>query len=328
MVNEKQIMPIAWNNANRRHFENKGYSYTKQGDIFYPRIKDFSHGADYPIAIVCDECGQPYSQSYCFYRKRRDQKHEIKDVCQQCKQMIQSGKYYANCLKQCNLHGYTLLSTPNDMKRNSSNIEYICPRHGVQTIKEHNMEYGKGCRKCANEANAQKYKKETKEVSKHIEKCGGILMNPLEYVNQAKKNLLISCPLCKHPFVTSYRVFTQHGGQLCNGCSDGKRSIGEKYIKQYLDEHKLEYIEQYWFPDCRDVNPLPFDFYLPSENLIIEFDGRQHFGETGYFSYSYEETHRHDEIKNNYCKSHNITLIRIPYWHINKIYSILNQQFS
>ena len=35
---------------------------------------------------------------------------------------------------------------------------------------------------------------------------------------------------------------------------------------------------------------------------------------------------KHDEIKNNYCKSRNIDLIRIPYWDIDNISNILSQR--
>ena len=47
---------------------------------------------------------------------------------------------------------------------------------------------------------------------------------------------------------------------------------------------------------------------------------------TNYFTYSFEDTKRHDEIKNNYCKANGIRLIRIPYWNIDKIEQILDKE--
>ena len=104
------------------------------------------------------------------------------------------------------------------------------------------------------------------------------------------------------------------------------RSVGEKRIRRYLEDNNIYFVSQKWFSDCRDINTLPFDFYLPDENTIIEFDGRQHFGETNYFTYSFEATKKHDEIKNNYCKVNGIYLIRIPYWNIDKIEEILDKE--
>ena len=127
---------------------------------------------------------------------------------------------------------------------------------------------------------------------------------------------------------TSIINFTQHGGQLCPKCSHNNESIGESYVRIYLENHKINFEKEKWFPDCRDQNPLPFDFYLPKLNTIIEFDGRQHFDEVDHFHYSLETVQKHDSIKNNYCHDHNINLIRIPYTKMNKIDDILNNKLN
>ena len=103
-------------------------------------------------------------------------------------------------------------------------------------------------------------------------------------------------------------------------------SIGESKIKHYLNNKKINFIFQKWFDDCRDRNPLPFDFYLIDLNTIIEFDGRQHFEETEHFTYPLELVQKHDKIKNEYCYKNCINLIRIPYWNINKINQILDKE--
>jgi hypothetical protein len=65
---------------------------------------------------------------------------------------------------------------------------------------------------------------------------------------------------------------------------------------------------------------LLFDFYLPEHNILIEYDGEQHFKPKSFYRCSIEtakksfnELKRNDIIKNEYCKKNNITLIRIPY---------------
>lgn len=150
-------------------------------------------------------------------------------------------------------------------------------------------------------------------------------MNKTDYKNRFEKNLQILCPECGKPFFTSLVLFTQHGGQVCDACL-GAESVGEQRIRRYLEAHKIKFVPQKWFLDCRDIRPLPFDFYLPDYNTLIEFDGRQHFGETDYFTYSFEETKKHDEIKNTYCKANGIYLMRIPYWNMDKIEAILDNK--
>ena len=104
-----------------------------------------------------------------------------------------------------------------------------------------------------------------------------------------------------------------------------KESNGERAVRLYLENHDIDYVQGKWFKDCRDVNPLPFDFYLPNENKMIEFDGEQHFREKHFFAYDFEKNQRHDAIKNKYCEENNISLIRIPYWKIYKVNDILDE---
>ena len=57
-------------------------------------------------------------------------------------------------------------------------------------------------------------------------------------------------------------------------------------------------------------------------NRFIEFDGRQHFSgpEASWKkTRTLEEIQQADEIKNKYCKEHNIVLKRISYFQISKI---------
>lgn len=96
----------------------------------------------------------------------------------------------------------------------------------------------------------------------------------------------------------------------CPKCISSK---GELYIADYLAKHGVEFVPQYKFADCRDINPLPFDFMIRinGKMKLIEFDGSQHFNNTLFHNNS---VLRHDEIKNRYCKDNGIELLRIPYW--------------
>ena len=65
--------------------------------------------------------------------------------------------------------------------------------------------------------------------------------------------------------------------------------------------------------------------------FLCEYDGQQHYKPIifGDFTYDeavvkYEELIQRDNIKNNYCKKHNIDLLRIPYWDYDNIENILN----
>lgn len=234
---------------------------------------------------------------------------------------------YNRAIQICSEKNYTLLTPKENIERNITYVEYKCPNpnHPPQKMRIANLLCGKECPLCGRESIASKNKMNIEEVKERIKECKGELLNEEEYKNSRERNLFISCPECKKPFKTSFVLFTQHGGQVCPECSNVE-SVGEKRIRLFLEEHNISFIPQKWFPDCKAIKPLPFDFYLPEKNLIIEFDGRQHFKETSYFHYTLEETQEHDRIKNEYCKSNNISLLKIPYTKINKIETLLTEE--
>lgn len=98
-------------------------------------------------------------------------------------------------------------------------------------------------------------------------------------------------------------------------------SIGEANIKSILNQNKIQYVAQQTYDDLRGKNGnyYRYDFYLPDYNRLIEFDGEQHFqyrtdNSTWNTKERFEEIQKHDKIKNEYALSHNIELVRIPYW--------------
>lgn len=75
---------------------------------------------------------------------------------------------------------------------------------------------------------------------------------------------------------------------------------------------------------------MPFDFYIKEFNLCIEFDGEQHYRENNYFGGNniFKETQKRDKIKNKYCKDNDINLLRIPYWELDSVEDILDEEFE
>lgn len=113
------------------------------------------------------------------------------------------------------------------------------------------------------------------------------------------------------------------GSNLTNGhtksCGCITGSIGEENIAEILRENGVKFIREQTFDDLINPKtnaPLKCDFAIFKDGKlshIIEFDGVQHFKETGFFG-KLEDVQYRDEIKNQYCKDNNIPLIRIPYW--------------
>lgn len=123
------------------------------------------------------------------------------------------------------------------------------------------------------------------------------------------------------------RVFSSRPGNFmtyksCPLCSKDGKSKGEEKILNILKSMDIKFVREKRFGDCRNVRPLPFDFYLPDKNMIIEYDGEQHF-KPKFNGESFENIKKTDKIKNEYCNSKNIKLIRIPYTEFDNIEDIL-----
>lgn len=105
--------------------------------------------------------------------------------------------------------------------------------------------------------------------------------------------------------------------QKIQSCGCSRESHGERKVKLILEKNNINFKQEYCFKDLK--NPLTnqslrFDFYLPEQNLCIEYDGEQHFiDSSNYFFEKLEVIQAKDNIKNEYCKNKDIKLIRIPY---------------
>ena len=111
-------------------------------------------------------------------------------------------------------------------------------------------------------------------------------------------------------------------------------SKGEKRVAKYLDNKNIKYKRQYKFNDCKYKRELPFDFYISSLNIAIEYDGEDHYmiftrGKSEAYEKAFNRfinTKIRDTIKTIYCKENNIKLIRIPYWDFDRIEEILEKE--
>jgi hypothetical protein len=101
-------------------------------------------------------------------------------------------------------------------------------------------------------------------------------------------------------------------GKGCPICIESK---GEKEIRNILLNKNIKFIPQYKFNDCKNINRLPFDFYLPDYNICIEYHGEQHYKPIKWFGGDkvFSELVKRDKIKLEYCKLNNIKLCTISY---------------
>ena len=102
-----------------------------------------------------------------------------------------------------------------------------------------------------------------------------------------------------------------------NGCRFCSESGGEETIAYTLDSNGVTYKQEWVFDGLTNAkgNAKRVDFYLEELNMVIEYDGLQHYeaiptwGGEEYLKHNQDS----DERVNKYMELHGITLIRIPY---------------
>ena len=117
--------------------------------------------------------------------------------------------------------------------------------------------------------------------------------------------------------VRGHDLLRKDGNQTVS-CGCFHRSIGAQNIYDCLINNNINFIDEYSFIDLPRSR---FDFAIIENNQVtrlIEFDGEQHFIDIPKWG-GLELQQERDKVKNEYALSHNIPLVRIPYWERNNI---------
>ena len=110
--------------------------------------------------------------------------------------------------------------------------------------------------------------------------------------------------------------------QVLKNRMNNKPSKGEQEIMTLLRKASIPCEREKIFDDFINAR---YDFYLPTMNILIEYDGMQHFKWITFFNKTRTEFLKYqekDRQKNNYALSHKYLLYRIPEWELNNIKSI------
>jgi hypothetical protein len=227
------------------------------------------------------------------------------------------------------VHGTKYLYNKVVYKHNAKKVCITCTKdeQGDFWATPNNHLQGSGCPKCKNDYLHALNKKTHEQFLIDAKLVHGELYDYslVEYVRTNTKVKII----CKKHGIFKQEPKVHIGIDKC-GCPKCQTSKGEDLIRKFLTENNLMFKEQKRFKDCKNKNPFPFDFYLPMYNLCIEYDGQHHFKPIKYFGgeIAFKKTLLYDQIKNDYCKNNNISLIRIPYTDFYNIENILTNQLN
>ena len=184
---------------------------------------------------------------------------------------------------------------------NTTPIRIICPIHGEfeQTPKSHLRGYG--CQKCAREYTGLRHKATKGQFIAKAQKLHGNKYNydKVEYVDSVTPVCII-CPKHGEFWQTPNDHLNGRGCPLCN------ESHLEISLRKFLGENKIGFEEHKHFGW---LGRMELDFYIPSCNIGIECQGKQHVGLGGWKEgFDFRGLYERDKRKNELCKENGVRL--------------------
>ncbi len=225
--------------------------------------------------------------------------------CKYCNHKKLQKDYIIRLAKQGSPH-VEILS--NDFERINDYVSCKCLIHNSITTKRiRDIILNRSCYYCGLEKTSDLKRLSESEISERISKINKNIIYVGGYCN-ANTKMKVKCNVCNYEWETYLSTV-----KFCPNCEH--YYTGEKFVENYLIENSIKYIPQKRFDDCRYINTLSFDFYLPDKNICIEYQGQQHYIPIEHFGgeEKFEIQQKRDNIKRNYCKDNHIKLIEISY---------------
>lgn len=215
---------------------------------------------------------------------------------------------------------YEILGT---YENNKNKIEVLHKKcNNVFSIRPNDFlkESSKGCPICGQKDGGLKMRKSPEEYRKEFYKCAdGEYELLTEYISSREK-VKVKHLKCNSEYMIYPLKFTSDG-RRCMFCSN-RTSKSERAICNKLDEIGIEYVHQKRFDDLRSKNykQLSYDFYIPSLNMLLEYNGEQHYMPIRFDGMTEEKAKtkflqqiEKDKQKEEYAKSNNYNFVVIKY---------------
>jgi len=213
-------------------------------------------------------------------------------------------------------------------KTNDSKIKCYCEKHKyVFYATPSHLLSGQGCKICRSEKIKESITLSQMDFVQKLNAKNGNIDVIGKYISSHDK-LLVRCKECNRKwYIIPNNALVR--GVKCTCCKKDNISRGETIIFDTLNKYNVNFIYQFSFTDLFGVNNglLSYDFYLPTYNLLIEFQGEQHEHCVDYFGgkEKFKIQQEHDKRKREYAKEYNINLLEIWYWDFDNIESIITE---
>ena len=201
-----------------------------------------------------------------------------------------------------------------EYKKSTTPMTFICSEKHEWKARPSSINNGSWCSRCSNISSEQSKER----LVEYVEKKKG-KVDISKYKNSKTKLLFI----CEKKHEWSALPGNVLSGSWCPACC---QSRGENELKAIFYDLKIKFSPQEKLKGSRKNvkgRDLSADLFLEKENLIIEFDGEQHFTQS-WCGRKRLEFRENDLRKNAWCRDHGVHLLRIPWWTIDLKKTILD----
>jgi hypothetical protein len=183
---------------------------------------------------------------------------------------------------------------------NNTKIKLICPEHGEFYVTPRKHLQGTECPICTKERIRKLY---AYSLEEYIDAVNKIHNYKYDY-HLIKEYINIICPVHGKFTTMADSHLRGHG---CPQCAN-ENNISENKIYEYLKHNISNEIEKQ--KTFKWLNGKSLDIYIPSMNIAIEYQGRQHFAPVSIYGGEehFLKQKQRDINKYNECKEHNIKL--------------------
>lgn len=269
----------------------------RYGDRF--KVLGRYKNANTKIKIECLTCGTVRDSTPASFIR---QKHG----CQRCyfNEKLMTFDDIKDRIEELTNGDYSLISCGKNTREKIKIIHLVC---GYEYYVDYGsfVYSGKRCRKCYGTAPVTE-REFTKWFNKHMSNY--IFIG--DFVSLSEK-ITLEHKKCGEQFKVIPRSLKNNGSR----CPKCRQSKGERKLSILLNHKNIIFEPQKKFEECRNISPLPFDFYLPVLNVCIEYHGIQHYKPIEFFGgvENLKRVQKHDAIKEEFCHNSNIGYEVISY---------------
>lgn len=252
MIVPNQMVEVKWNNANRKHYESKGYRFTCNGDVFLVKVEHLTKTSKSYVKFECDNCGVGYTRKYGVATRYKNQFCNSQCGSKYNGKILKSKRIRKEC-EWCSIEYY--------IPKNLDGISRFC---GKDCMDKWRAEAFKG-------SGSSKY---VERIEVNCDWCKKSLLRTPYLLSTREFNF---CDKeCKDNYHREIYVKTENHIQMLreitlNNIKEGKYKCTDtephRKTQEILNNLNIN------FSNERIIGDYAFDIYLEEFNIIIEVNG-------------------------------------------------------